>query len=42
VVIGGLISSTTLTLLLLPLLYSWLELRRERRAVTRVGTAMQP
>jgi heavy metal efflux system protein len=32
VVVGGLITSTALTLLLLPLAYEWLETRRERRA----------
>lgn len=32
VVIGGLITSTLLTLLLLPTLYEWIELRRETRA----------
>ena len=31
VVVGGLITSTTLTLLLLPLMYEWVESRRERR-----------
>jgi len=31
VVVGGLITSTTLTLLLLPLMYEWVEMRRERR-----------
>jgi cobalt-zinc-cadmium resistance protein CzcA len=30
VVIGGLISSTLLTLFVLPILYSWVEERRER------------
>jgi len=30
-VVGGLITSTTLTLLLLPLMYEWVEMRRERR-----------
>jgi len=34
VVVGGLITSTTLTLLLLPLMYEWIETRRERREVT--------
>ena len=34
VVVGGLFSSTALTLLLLPLLYEWSELRAERRART--------
>ncbi len=32
VVVGGLISSTFLTLILLPVLYEWLETRAERRA----------
>lgn len=32
VVVGGLITSTLLTLLLLPLMYEWVETRRERRA----------
>lgn len=32
VVVGGLISSTLLTLVLLPVLYDWLEQRAERRA----------
>jgi cobalt-zinc-cadmium resistance protein CzcA len=31
VVIGGLVSSTALTLFVLPILYSWVEERRERR-----------
>ena len=31
VVVGGLITSTLLTLLLLPLIYEWSELRAERR-----------
>ena len=31
VVVGGLISATLLTLVLLPVLYEWLELRAERR-----------
>lgn len=31
VVVGGLITSTTLTLLLLPVMYEWFEARRERR-----------
>ncbi len=34
VVVGGLITSTTLTLLLLPLMYEWIETSRERREVT--------
>ena len=32
VVVGGLISSTLLTLVLLPVLYEWLELRAERKS----------
>ena len=32
VVVGGLISSTLLTLILLPVLYEWLETRSERKA----------
>ncbi|MCZ2820647.1 efflux RND transporter permease subunit [Modestobacter sp. VKM Ac-2977] len=39
VVIGGLISSTLLTLLLVPVLYTSLETRRERRAAKRAGAA---
>ena len=38
VVVGGLVTSTALTLLLLPLLYEWLESRRERKR-TREGDA---
>jgi cobalt-zinc-cadmium resistance protein CzcA len=34
VVVGGLISSTLLTLVLLPVLYEWLELRAERQEVS--------
>ncbi|MCZ2814061.1 efflux RND transporter permease subunit [Modestobacter sp. VKM Ac-2979] len=37
VVIGGLITSTVLTLLLVPVLYTSLETRRERRAAKRAG-----
>ncbi|GGJ47462.1 efflux RND transporter permease subunit [Streptomyces brasiliensis] len=37
VVIGGLISSTLLTLLLVPTLYAMLELRKERRAKKRTA-----
>ncbi|MEO6689244.1 MAG: efflux RND transporter permease subunit, partial [Dokdonella sp.] len=32
VVVGGLITSTLLTLVLLPVLYEWMETRAERRA----------
>ncbi|WP_299951729.1 efflux RND transporter permease subunit [uncultured Modestobacter sp.] len=42
VVIGGLISSTVLTLLLVPVLYTALESRRERRAAKRAGTQQRP
>jgi cobalt-zinc-cadmium resistance protein CzcA len=35
VVVGGLISSTLLTLVLLPVLYEWLENRSERQAGER-------
>lgn len=35
VVVGGLITSTLLTLLLLPVLYEWLENRAERRAALK-------
>ena len=31
VVVGGLFTSTALTLLLLPLMYEWVELRKERK-----------
>ena len=34
VVVGGLFTSTALTLLLLPLMYEWLETRRERKAAS--------
>ncbi|MGW9028099.1 efflux RND transporter permease subunit [Streptomyces sp. NPDC055722] len=49
VVIGGLITSTLLTLLLVPTLYAMLELRKERRAkkkaakrAKKAGTAVEP
>ncbi len=38
VVIGGLLSSTALTLVLVPTLYTMVELRRERRQARRAGT----
>ena len=41
VVVGGLITSTGLTLLLLPLLYEWVEARLERRASAAVDRAEQ-
>ena len=37
VVIGGIITSTTLTLLLLPAFYNWLEARAERKAADTRG-----
>lgn len=40
VVVGGLLTSTVLTLLLLPLMYEWVETRRERRAAEREGIAL--
>ncbi|WP_405893348.1 efflux RND transporter permease subunit [Streptomyces sp. NBC_00104] len=46
VVIGGLITSTLLTLLLVPTLYTMIEIRKERRAkkkaLKRAGTASEP
>ncbi|MEU2419768.1 efflux RND transporter permease subunit [Streptomyces sp. NPDC007851] len=42
VVIGGLISSTLLTLLLVPTLYATLELRKERRAGKRAAKKGRP
>jgi HAE1 family hydrophobic/amphiphilic exporter-1 len=46
VVIGGLISSTLLTLLLVPTLYTMIEIRKERRAkkkaLKRAGTPSEP
>jgi cobalt-zinc-cadmium resistance protein CzcA len=39
VVIGGLVSSTLLTLLVLPTVYTWIEERRQARAVTSGGAA---
>jgi cobalt-zinc-cadmium resistance protein CzcA len=38
VVIGGIVSSTFLTLLLLPVLYEWLERKRSALAATEVQT----
>jgi cobalt-zinc-cadmium resistance protein CzcA len=35
VVVGGLFSSTALTLLVLPMMYEWVEEWRERRQVRR-------
>ena len=37
VVIGGLITSTVLTLFVLPVLYGWLEERREARLASRAA-----
>jgi cobalt-zinc-cadmium resistance protein CzcA len=37
VVIGGLVTSTLLTLLVLPTLYAWIEGRRERRAARQAA-----
>ncbi|WP_030932588.1 efflux RND transporter permease subunit [Streptomyces sp. NRRL S-646] len=42
VVIGGLITSTVLTLLLVPTLYAMLELRKERRAKKRAAKRKSP
>ncbi|MFI7008138.1 efflux RND transporter permease subunit [Streptomyces sp. NPDC050145] len=42
VVIGGLITSTLLTLLLVPTLYAMLELRKERRAAKRAAKRGAP
>jgi cobalt-zinc-cadmium resistance protein CzcA len=39
VVIGGLLSSTALTLFVLPILYSWVEERRERTLVASAAVA---
>jgi cobalt-zinc-cadmium resistance protein CzcA len=39
VVVGGLITSTLLTLLLLPLMYEWVETRRERREAAAGGVS---
>ncbi len=42
VVIGGLLSSTALTLVLVPTLYTMVEDRRERRRARRAGVPAQP
>ncbi|MFH9422794.1 efflux RND transporter permease subunit [Streptomyces sp. NPDC017529] len=42
VVIGGLITSTLLTLLLVPTLYAMIELRKERRAAKRAAKRTRP
>ena len=41
VVIGGLISATLLTLLVLPTVYTWMEERRSARNVARVPAAVR-
>ena len=41
VVVGGLFTSTALTLLLLPLMYEWVEERRERRDLARPQAARE-
>jgi heavy metal efflux system protein len=40
VVVGGLFTSTVLTLVLLPVMYEWVEQRRERRQAVRAATAL--
>ncbi|MEW5926040.1 MAG: CusA/CzcA family heavy metal efflux RND transporter [Gemmatimonadota bacterium] len=42
VVIGGLVTSTLLTLLVLPTLYAWIEGRRDRRAAARAAQGRGP
>lgn len=42
VVVGGLMTSTVLTLLLLPLMYEWVETRRERREAAQTGSPQLP
>ncbi|WP_431898303.1 efflux RND transporter permease subunit, partial [Micromonospora haikouensis] len=42
VVIGGLVTSTLLTLVLIPVLYTMVEGRRERRQARRSSPAPQP
>lgn len=42
VVIGGLFSSTVLTLIVLPVLYRWMEGRLERRRAQHASVAMTP
>jgi cobalt-zinc-cadmium resistance protein CzcA len=37
VVVGGLITSTLLTLVLLPVLYDWMEQRRARKGEAKDG-----
>ena len=40
VVVGGLFTSTVLTLVLLPVMYEWVEQRRERRQAARTATVL--
>ena len=40
VVVGGLFTSTVLTLVLLPAMYEWVEQRRERRQAAQPATAL--
>jgi cobalt-zinc-cadmium resistance protein CzcA len=42
VVIGGLVTSTALTLVVLPTLFSWIEERARRRSAERGGFRMSP
>jgi cobalt-zinc-cadmium resistance protein CzcA len=42
VVVGGLMTSTVLTLLLLPLMYEWVGVRRQRREDAQAGVAAAP
>ena len=42
VVVGGLVSSTALTLFVLPILYSWVEERRERARSRRAASTAAP
>jgi cobalt-zinc-cadmium resistance protein CzcA len=39
VVIGGLVSSTLLTLIVIPTLYEWVSARTERQKIATTGTA---
>jgi HAE1 family hydrophobic/amphiphilic exporter-1 len=42
VVIGGLVSSTLLTLLLVPVLYKLVESRKERKRVAAAAAGIEP
>jgi cobalt-zinc-cadmium resistance protein CzcA len=42
VVVGGLITSTLLTLILLPVLYEWLENRSDRKDAERIARETTP